>query len=93
MPNKRTYKHVKRDAVEGVTPKDVEKVEEIPTPASDVINDARERIFCGHQNLHYTEGELKCTLEKGHGGDHQALLNNVWTAWSDAAGIPPRHHA
>jgi hypothetical protein len=54
----------------------------------DPITEARERIFCGHQNMHYTEGVLKCTLEKGHQGNHTALLNNQWTEWSDSAGEP-----
>lgn len=65
-----------------------------PEPVKpDPIAEARERIFCNHQNMHYTEGELKCTLEKGHKGDHTALLNNTWVAWSDAAGTPARRHA
>ena len=61
--------------------------------APDVIEEARERIFCGHQNMHYTEGELKCTLDKGHKGDHSALLNGNWTSWSDVAGTPVKKNA
>ncbi len=58
----------------------------------DPIEEARERVFCGHQNMHYTEGELLCTLEPGHKGDHSAILNSNWTSWSDAAGVPAQKH-
>lgn len=83
MPNKKKTK-LSVEIQEGYEPEPVK---------ADPIEEARERIFCGHQNMHYTEGELKCTLEKGHHGDHSALLNNNWTSWSDAAGTPTHKHA
>jgi hypothetical protein len=63
------------------------------TPSEKVGDFIASIVNCGHQNMHYTDGDLYCTLEKGHSGDHQALLNDAWTSWSDAAGIPIKKHA
>ena len=42
---------------------------------------------CGHTNRH-SQDLLTCLLPKGHPGNH---FNG--SAWSDAAGTPPRRHA
>lgn len=47
---------------------------------------------CGHQNKHYTDGDLFCTLDQGHKGDHSAELDGRQTFWSDAAGTPVHRH-
>lgn len=56
---------------------------------------------CGHQNVHYTQGDLFCDLEPGHDGPHSAVFHYVKrekgvvtidemqrTHWQDIAGTP-----
>jgi hypothetical protein len=52
------------------------------------IVEAPKPELCHHQNKHYTGGEMFCSLEKGHAGNH----SDGNSFWSDAAGKPVNKH-
>lgn len=84
MPKKKTKKVITTETTEEPEKK---------TAAEKAADLVTRIVSCGHQNKHYTAGDLFCVLEKGHKEDHLGYIDDKPTAWSDAAGTPVRRHA
>jgi hypothetical protein len=75
------------------------KKKKIEQPTEDrKAEEEQQTRSCGHINKQYHNAQneledLACSLPKGHGGDHLAVVDGKSIAWSDAAGTPARRHA
>lgn len=96
MPKK---KKVSEEPIEEEAPAtDENGIEQSVIQSDPVENKVAELVkaqsdICNHQNLHYTGGELLCTLPKDHEGNHAGYIGDRVTEWSDEAGTPTRKHA